>query len=231
MLSWRKNTFRRETKDGCLSSNAVLSRSSWTQWISLVIVWFEFKSSKWTNPFMSHQTDSNTLRRWRPLLAWGAGTFSFPTHCLRRLTVFVQSPFLVKLLFVPKEIHSWQQRRAHIRPLSVVRTRKFVRNPLPQLTDFFDEWLNDQIQVSRIVPEQLRWDIVPLRSSTRLLLYAVVSRSKFLTLVLSYAYYSIPIYCINIPRIFRCAMEIIRQNMSNTLLCYFHYNSSKLEPD
>jgi len=102
-----------------------------------------------------------------------------------------------------------------------------------------DERLNDQIQASRLVLQQLRWDLVSsgfagrpraqiFQDEARLL---GCSFSEFLELPLAYVYCPIPIYCFNIPRTFHCVIafiELIKQNMPNMLLCYFHYNFEKI---
>lgn len=106
-----------------------------------------------TKPYISEE----------PSLTWDAGLSLFPTHYLRHLDIFVEKAFFVSIYysaqkrFIPE---TWQQSKAHIHSLSVVRFGKFVRNSLTLLADFWhvdiDNWLNDQIQTSWLVLEQLR---------------------------------------------------------------------------
>lgn len=120
-----------------------------------IIVWF--KSSKWTKSFISHQTDNKTLRWWRPSSVWSVFLFSL-------LTVFGAWHFFIKPIPSRFILKTRQQREAHIYFLRAVRLcGKFVRNPLTQFADFSDGThmsMNDQIQTSRVIFEQLQWDFV-----------------------------------------------------------------------
>lgn len=68
----RWTPFILKPKMAVCSSSPDLIHSFCSQWISFVIVWFGLKSSKWTTPFITYQTHSNTFS------SLGCQCFFFP---------------------------------------------------------------------------------------------------------------------------------------------------------